>query len=53
MSDSNTLVIIAYGLQFTILSFFITLLKWRIERIEKAKCRCCGGDHPLLDPVNP
>ncbi len=53
MTDYNTLAIVAYGLQFTILLFYIYILKGRIERIEKAKCRCCGGEHPLLDPVNP
>lgn len=53
MDTSSTLGIIAFGLQFCILGTLFTALKWKVERIEKAKCRCCDQGHPLLDPCDP
>jgi hypothetical protein len=52
MDETYTLGIIAFGLQFVLLASALSLLKCRIERIERAKCRCCSQAHPLLDPTN-
>ena len=51
MDESTTLGIIAFGLQFFILASAMSLLNFKIQRIERAKCRCCQEGHPLLDPV--
>lgn len=51
--DTTILGLVAFGLQFCILGTVVGMLKWRVERIEKAKCKCCSHGHPLLDPVNP
>ena len=53
MDESNILAIVAYILQFTLLSTWIFMTNKRIERIESAKCRCCSTSHPLLDPIDP
>jgi len=53
MDESNILAIVAYILQFTLLSTWIFMTNKRIERIESAKCRCCSASHPLLDPIDP
>jgi hypothetical protein len=53
MDTSNTLSIIAYVLQFTLMSTWIFITNKRIERIESAKCRCCSRSHPLLDSIDP
>ena len=53
MDESNILAIVAYILQFTLLSTWIFMTNKRIERIESAKCRCSSTSHPLLDPINP
>jgi hypothetical protein len=53
MDESSILAIVAYILQFTLLSTWIFMTNKRIERIEYAKCRCCSTSHPLLDPINP
>jgi len=52
MDDSFPLALIAFGLQFCIVIGSLGVLKCRVERIEKAKCRCYSQAHPLLDPVN-
>lgn len=53
MDTTDTLAIVAYVLQFTLLSTWIFITNKRIERVESSKCRCCSRSHPLLDPVNP
>jgi hypothetical protein len=53
MDESNILAIVAYILQFTLMSTWIFMTNKRIERIESAKCRCCSTSHPLLDPIDP
>lgn len=53
MDTTTTLALVAYALQFTLLSSWIYITNRRIEKIERAKCRCCSTGHPLLDPVNP
>lgn len=53
MDTTDTLAIVAYVLQFTLLSTWIFITNKRIERIQSAKCRCCSTSHPLLDPINP
>ena len=53
MDVTDILSIIAYVLQFTLLSTWIFMTNKRIERIEAAKCRCCSRSHPLLDPIDP
>lgn len=52
MDDSFPLALIAFALQFCILAGTVGILRCRVERIERAKCRCCTQAHPLLDPVN-
>jgi hypothetical protein len=51
MDETSTLGIIAFGLQFIILVSAMSLLNMKIQRIERAKCRCCDVGHALLDPV--
>lgn len=53
MDTTTTLALIAYSLQFGILLTLYSTLQCRIQRIEKAKCKCCSQQHPLLDPMNP
>jgi hypothetical protein len=53
MDTTTTLALVAYSLQFGILLTLYSSMKCRVERIEKAKCRCCSQQHPLLDPTNP
>lgn len=53
MDTSTTLGIIAFGLQFSIVLSLYWILSNRVQRIEKAKCKCCSVQHPLLDPTNP
>lgn len=50
--DTTLLALVAFGLQFSCLAGAISILNCRVQRIEKAKCRCCSQAHPLLDPVN-
>jgi hypothetical protein len=52
MDESFSLGIIAFALQFAILGGTLAIHNCRIQRIERAKCRCCSQEHPLLDPVN-
>lgn len=51
--ETSILQFVAYCFQFGILIILFVILKYRIERIERAKCRCCSQSHPLLDPSNP
>jgi len=48
MDTSSALGIIAFALQFTILAGTLAIHNCRIQRIERAKCRCCSQEHPLL-----
>ena len=50
--DTTLLALVAFGFQFAALAGSIAVLNCRVQRIEKAKCRCCSQAHPLLDPVN-
>lgn len=50
MDTDNTLAIVAYILQFTLLTTWMYILD---KRMKSAKCRCSSTSHPLLDPVNP
>ena len=53
MDTTTTLGLIAFGLQFGIVLTMHWLVQKRLERIERAKCKCCSVQHPLLDPMNP
>lgn len=53
MDPTSTLAFVAYGLQLGVLVILYSTMNCRIQRIEKAKCKCCSVQHPLLDPTNP
>lgn len=52
MDAANTLAIIAFVLQFIILSTMIFISNKRIEHIENTKCRCSSINHTFLDSIN-
>ena len=46
--ETTTLALVAFGLQFTLLVSYITILKCKLrdveKKIHKKGCRCCGDD---------
>jgi hypothetical protein len=52
MDDSFPLALIAFFLQFGILTTAIGILNCKLHHFERGKCRCSSQTHSFLDPIN-